>query len=479
MWFGVAIVDFHKLLKKLMIIISNISRKVRFILKLIEKFLNPFISKLVILMGFINDYISLISLKVMKINPKLIFKIICLTCFAYQSIEMTTEYLEYRTKVNLRLVEEFFNGSEKNIETYPAISFCTSNTFTNKYESIKLDYKTYNNFERFFEACKPNKYKVCEINYTNYETILNKQTLVSDYLNVIDLRKDNIKCFLQRTGTSNNDCVEMGLIYSHYLDSKCYTFMSKLSEKFNKLLSVFGDPNINYYLSTNSREFILYIHDSNQLPSFSKSQLSSLPKDGIFYAKKLLKLLSAPYETDCFDYSGSIRSQSECINEYIIQEYLKYDCLPKSNELITYVIKDYNYTQFGQKFCENINISIKIENFKKICRKPCNEILYEILYSDKEYRSKKNYRRILLNELNVQNIAFEHEPQTVFMQYLVNFGGLLGLWHGLSFADLKNSVNHLMKRKFLLNNRLKRIHEYLPIFEKFKKIKTNSKIKVN
>jgi hypothetical protein len=153
--------------------------------------------------------------------------------------------------------------------------------------------------------------------------------------------------------------------------------------------------------------------------------------------------------------------------------------LPKSNELITYVIKDYNYTQFGQKFCENINISIKIENFKKICRKPCNEILYEILYSDKEYRSKKNYRRILLNELNVQNIAFEHEPQTVFMQYLVNFGGLLGLWHGLSFADLKNSVNHLMKRKFLLNNRLKRIHEYLPIFEKFKKIQTNSKIKVN
>jgi hypothetical protein len=109
-----------------------------------------------------------------------------------------------------------------------------------------------------------------------------KKTLVSDYLNVIDLRKDNIKCYLQRTGTSNNDCVEMGLIYSHYLDSKCYTFMSKLNEKFNKLLSVFGDPNINYYLSTNSRKFVLYIHDLNQLSSFPKSKLSSLPKDGIY-----------------------------------------------------------------------------------------------------------------------------------------------------------------------------------------------------
>ncbi len=73
--------------------------------------------------------------------------------------------------------KKFFNGSEKNIETYPAIFLYTSNTFPNKYESIKLDSNTYknNNFERFFESCKPNKYKVCEIDYTNYEKILNKK----------------------------------------------------------------------------------------------------------------------------------------------------------------------------------------------------------------------------------------------------------------------------------------------------------------
>jgi hypothetical protein len=80
--------------------------------------------------------------------------------------------------------------------------------------------------------------------------------------------------------------------------------------------------------------------------------------------------------------------------------------------------------------------------------------------------------------LKIQNIAFEHKPEMVFMQYLVNFGGLLGLWHGLSITDLKNSIINLIKRKILSYNDKRNIWNYFSFLELFKKINTYLKIKV-
>jgi hypothetical protein len=204
----------------------------------------------------------------------------------------------------------------------------------------------------------------------------------------------------------------------------------------------------------------IYIHDPNLLPTFANSKLPSLVFDGIisriFYEKIGINLLPPPYETDCFDYSGSIRSQAECINEILIDEYLNVNkCLPKNAEMmITYFISDYNYSKFEHKFCDDIDFEnntrrIRIlRDLRRKCRKACYEEVFEIWYSNQE----NELNALFLTSLNSNYIVFENNPEMTFIQYLVNFGGLLGLWHGLSIKDLKNLIFKFINKIFKKDN---------------------------
>jgi hypothetical protein len=200
---------------------------------------------------------------------------------------------------------------------------------------VLYSYKRGEDIEGVFEECLFDKrYNLgnqiettnCGISYGQFVEVLDNQSLVSDYLYFIDLKYYQIKCFLDTN--PEVDCKEkFGFITSYSKDLECFTFMSKLSEKFNSSFKLKADSE--YYLKTSEEQIpnieYLYIHDSNQLPSFPKSKLSSLSIDGlnmqsikILYEKKSFKLLPAPYETDCYDYSGSVRSQAQCFNEVLI-----------------------------------------------------------------------------------------------------------------------------------------------------------------
>lgn len=128
------------------------------------------------------------------------------------------------------------------------------------------------------------------MNYTNYEKILKNQTLVSDYLNVIDLKMHVIWCQeITKFGVPN--CLLNGLITSHYLEFKCYTFMSKLSEMFRKNIT-YKNFGYNFQIIDEVRELFYYIHDSNQLPSFPTSEFPSILKTEIFYEKKIFQSIT-------------------------------------------------------------------------------------------------------------------------------------------------------------------------------------------
>jgi hypothetical protein len=134
-----------------------------------------------------------------------------------------------------------------------------------------------------------------------------------------------------------------------------------------------------------------------------------------------MELLSALYEIDCFDYNRLVKSRSQCIFNIFKYEYLKNDCFPKNDEMMTYISYNFNYAEFRVKFCENSNVEFSNKSLFKKCRKPCYEELYEIWYSNK----KVNH--LILEKLNPFYFVLEHNPETIFIQYLANFGGLLGL----------------------------------------------------
>jgi hypothetical protein len=217
------------------------------------------------------------------------------------------------------------------------------------------------------------------------------------------------------------------------------------------------------------------------LPSFSESKLSSIRLEGkrvpflrILYEKQVLKLLTAPYETDCIDYNGNIKSQAQCINEVLLREFLRNKCLPK-NDMLTFVVNNKNYSEFGYRFCENDSFimrnKILISSLRK-CRKECYQEFYHIWYSN-------DYVDLTLKSLNQKYIAIQHKPEMVFMQYLVNIGGLLGLWHGLSYLELKNLIIKLMNKILSAKLRLRNFRKYFPIIKLPKRIQTCLKLQVN
>ncbi len=486
MWFEFAVIDTHVLIKQFFAFLSELFMKIVNSLSLVLIFQKFSIYRFINLFIFINYYLSIFFIKAQKIHWKLLFKIFCLICFIYQSIELTSEYLLFKTLIEVKIENEVKDGY---INSFPAISFCRENIPLNKSKIISL-YGRRANIKPIFKDCLFDKeYNLsnnlettnCRISYGKFVEILKNQTFVSQYLYYIDSNLFQIEYILNILFNRKIN-FDLSLITSHSKDLDCLTYMSKLSKKYNSSLKL--KENTRYHIETNNFPYdgYLYIHDSNQLPSFPKSKLSSIPLNAkqtenfqIIYEKKSFKLLPAPYDTDCYDYNGSIKSQAQCMNEFLMREYLQNNCLPKNDGLLTFVVDNKNYTEFEYKFCEkymhkNKKEALIIELNK--CRKACNEELYDISYS-------KESNDITLNSKNLKYVVFEHKPGMEFNQYLVNFGGLLGLWHGLSLLDLRNSIIKLMNKIFSFKCGIKNCCKFFKIFKFPEKVRKYLTLKVS
>src|SRR5208282_6722044 len=99
----------------------------------------------------------------------------------------------------------------------------------------------------------------------------------------------------------------------HNQYSKCYTLFIGLSYNSNVSSSLSGK--IRAYIDRPNS--LIYIHDSNTLPSYSTSKLPSIRFEyniGISYNKEHFERLPPPYESNCQYYSGKIKSRDQCIN---------------------------------------------------------------------------------------------------------------------------------------------------------------------
>jgi hypothetical protein len=67
-------------------------------------------------------------------------------------------------------------------------------------------------------------------------------------------------------------------------------------------------------------------------------------------------------------------------------------------------------------------------------------------------------------------ISFKYKPKLQFLQFMVNFGGLLGLWHGISLIDFTNTIINFIKSKIFAYIRTRRLWTYFAVLNLFKKI---------
>jgi hypothetical protein len=375
-WFSVAVVDVHKAVKQTIVCIFHVFKIFNSILN-VEKYF-AYLSTVLRLLVFANNFLMQVLLKMKKINWKLL------------SRQVVVKSKEYE-----------INGS---LVSSPGISFCKEKIFLNEEKSISLkSFKGGVDLEIFFKNCKFNKTLEvdCVRNYTEFSQILKEQKLMSDYLNVFDLKLDRKRCCFNEGRYCDPKCNTFGVM-SHNKALKCYTIFSKLNTNFNinnlTKISNINKARFRFISNINKARFrfwgknILFIHDSYELPTFFNSKLFATVIQGKFpfyyYGKTTIERLPTPYETNCEYYSGSIRSQSECFNELLFEEYLKNDCLPKSDRNITYVINNNDYSKFKHKICGNFTLEMS-NNFlnqrNQRCRKSCTEELYEIWESEKVF----------------------------------------------------------------------------------------------
>jgi hypothetical protein len=123
------------------------------------------------------------------------------------------------------------------------------------------------------------------------------------------------------------------------------------------------------------------------------------------------------------------------------------------------------------------------DKIKKYCLKQCPKSCLENYYTiNKSPKIRSSYLlkslRIFLNEKNY--ISYIYKPLMTFDLYITSFGGLLGLWNGLSFITIWDKIistfnNSLKKSKFLskLKTRFNQIinnyknHKWIQIIKRF------------
>ena len=227
-----------------------------------------------------------------------------------------------------------------------------------------------------------------------------------------------------------------------------------------------------YFYETNIRRFeteqkyILIgseIIPNNYIRDKFKEGIKSESNYTIFVKKTSKQSIGWPYG-QCVHYptNGQLlgaTSQTQCYRNCIKQLYkTQFNCIPLFVDKLLHE-SDINYLMTTRiKLCETSPQMLKrIRNINpNICRNKCPDDCRKVEYSSVKQRADGIPERLSIpNRRFVWNtqpmLAYIEEPVMTFTQFVVNCGGLMGLWFGKSAKDLivwlielkaSNRINH-------------------------------------
>jgi hypothetical protein len=473
MWFGVAVIDLHKLFKRLLFILIQITRNVKLI-EYLRRYLKIFLAYNCILLFSSKFYSFLVKLR--GINWKFLIKILCLICFIQQSIKMTLEYLSFKTELSVEMKNHLINGV---LESLPALTICGLGMEALAVGEIII--KTPiggEHLEKQFRTntiCTNNKDLNCTINPYAFLELAENQTTVSDYLKAKEFWYEKVFCQSRYLSSDSTEKWESDreFIETYREIDRCYTCFSNLNNANAAILNK-GVVEFRIWKQVR-RNIVIFIHDPNHLPSLPNSKITPILNMGqlVVYDKIRLNRLPAPYETDCDHYDGPIKSQAQCFNQLIEELYLRKKCLPKISDKLTYIVDKSNLTNYGHEFCVNVTIDYDENILMKKCKKACKEYLFFVWQTANihEFRTE-------CETVNKYFISFNFVPKLGFVNYLVNLGGLLGLWHGISLIDLKNILMIKIQKIFSRLNLNNLSNDDLFLIKMLKILQKYAKVKV-
>ena len=232
---------------------------------------------------------------------------------------------------------------------------------------------------------------------------------------------------------------------------KCFTFFSHLQEQWRKftmnlesLTILARDLNRNNLDHSIVDNFLFFMHTPNYLPSINENEFINIKMgsmNSVQYSRVETRLLGSGFDTNCFDYdldhkfanynmrsdyiASCLRKSSICVRDNFF----------KNNNLLRKQYFSSNHQNILAKVCnERHNIFVKKNSEMKCqakCRKDCRFTYFLHTYENHEQtRSKAGW--IVISHNSLPDILITHLLEITFNAFVYNFGGLLGLWLGLS-----------------------------------------------
>jgi len=269
------------------------------------------------------------------------------------------------------------------------------------------------------------------------------------------------------------------IILSESILGKCYTYLSGLidSKYDENLINSRIFRILARLLNRDFRNEIYYkiIHDRNQLPSLGSTHMTLYWIK--FYSLIKVKRLPPPYDSNCFNYktNGLIKSRGHCINYCIINKIVKkYNCIPEN---MLQILTLFDNISLNAMFCSEVKVQFFEEetDCRENCLKPCEESLFKIDTG----RSEDEMEQTISPDAE-KYVIYINKIYMTFINFMISFGGLLGLWNNFSIYDLQ--LRLLKFVEVFIDYKIMKIFSKLLIFKKLvdliKKIfiRINSKV---
>jgi len=258
---------------------------------------------------------------------------------------------------------------------------------------------------------------------------------------------------------------------------KCFTFFSKFSNRWKNFkikdkifkFLIFRDkdwfpPDANY------KEFYYFsIHSPNTLPEMEYEDNYIKLNFGyfyhIYYSRIYTKLLPPSYSTNCRNYNISNvnedQSRKDCVNRCILND-LKEDCGHCFHLTGALFRKEFVKIYSSESLCPadrvKDNPKCTYDSLDEIeskcetnCRPNCNNHFIDFKVKGEERNKELDWNsatQVMISHSRLPDEQIEHSPEMTFISFIANFGGLLGMWLGLSAVTIYDLITSFLFNLF-------------------------------